>query len=80
MLVQSNIKYLNQLNAAFNNMINRAKIFQNLLSVSNGDGRIMAQYVEPPKELFDEKHKDHWRYSDLTNKQKKLAREIWNIQ
>ncbi len=62
-----------ELNAAFNNMIEKAKRIQNLLDISNGDGRVMAQYVEQPD-------LDHWYYSDLTTKQKKLAREIWNIQ
>ena len=62
-----------ELNAAFNNMIEKAKRIQNLLDISNGDGRVMAQYVEQPD-------LDHWFYSDLTTKQKKLAREIWNIQ
>ena len=57
----------------FNNMIEKAKVIQNLLDISNGDGRVMAQYVEQPD-------LDHWFYSDLTTKQKKLAREIWNIQ
>ena len=57
----------------FNNMIEKAKVIQNLLDISNGDGRVMAQYVEQPD-------LDHWYYSDLTTKQKKLAREIWNIQ
>ena len=56
----------------FNNMIEKAKVIQNLLDISNGDGRVMAQYVEQPD-------LDHWYYSDLTTKQKKLAREIWNI-
>ena len=54
-------------------MIEKAKVIQNLLDISNGDGRVMAQYVEQPD-------LDHWYYSDLTTKQKKLAREIWNIQ
>ena len=56
----------------FNNMIEKAKVIQNLLDISNGDGRVMAQYVEQPD-------LDHWFYSDLTTKQKKLARELWNI-
>ena len=54
-------------------MLYTQELLQNLLDISNGDGRVMAQYVEQPD-------LDHWYYSDLTTKQKKLAREIWNIQ
>jgi hypothetical protein len=56
----------------YNQLINKAFTIQNLLEISEGDPKLMAKYVEMP----DVKN---FYYSDLTEEQVDIAKELWGI-
>jgi hypothetical protein len=56
----------------YNQLINKAFTIQNLLEISEGDPKLMAKYVEMP----DVKN---FYYSDLTEEQVDITKELWGI-
>jgi hypothetical protein len=56
----------------YNQLINKAFTIQNLLEISEGDPKLMAKYVEMP----DIKN---FYYSDLTEEQVDITKELWSI-
>jgi hypothetical protein len=56
----------------YNQLINKAFTIQNLLEISEGDPKLMAKYVEMP----DVKN---FYYSDLTEEQVDITKELWSI-
>jgi hypothetical protein len=56
----------------YKQLINKAFTIQNLLEISEGDPKLMAKYVEMP----DVKN---FYYSDLTEEQVDITKELWGI-
>jgi hypothetical protein len=56
----------------YNQLINKAFTIQNLLEISEGDPKLMAKYVEMP----DIKN---FYYSDLSEEQVDITKELWGI-
>lgn len=56
----------------YNQLINKAFTIQNLLEISEGDPKVMAKYVEMP----DVKN---FYYSDLTEEQVDITKQLWGI-
>jgi len=56
----------------YQQLCNKAYTIQNLLEISKGDAKIMAQYVEAPD-------LNNFYYSDLTEEQVDITKELWGL-